>query len=110
MLRRKRTREPTCTSIGFGLSPLWRPGRRICWCIAIFGRLPSQKQQVEPLEYTIIRDQQPGYTENKQFLRYANFGAGRSLGLYSILQRNLNAIGRAPSRRRETRAQSPTRA
>src|SRR5262245_54525672 len=44
MFRRSRTREPTCTSIGFGLSPLWRAGRRICWCIAIFGRLPLQKR------------------------------------------------------------------
>src|SRR5713226_5362766 len=28
MLRRSRTREPTCTSTGFGLADFWRPGRR----------------------------------------------------------------------------------
>src|SRR6202035_2029243 len=54
MLRRSLTREPTWTSIGLGLSPFWRPGRRVCWCIAIFGRLPSQRQRSEMTNYTIV--------------------------------------------------------
>src|SRR6516162_6636764 len=59
MLRRSRTREPTWMSIGFGLSPFRRPGRRVCCCIAIFGRSPSQRQRNEVVEYTIVRDEQP---------------------------------------------------
>jgi hypothetical protein len=54
MFRRSLTREPTWISIGFGLSPFWRPGRRVCWCIAIFGRLPSQRQRSEMTNYTIV--------------------------------------------------------
>ena len=54
MFRRSLTREPTWTSIGLGLSPFWRPGRRVCWCIAIFGRLPSQRQRSEMTNYTIL--------------------------------------------------------
>src|SRR5271157_1708208 len=46
-------------SIGFGLSPFRRPGRRVCCCIAISGRSPSQRQQNHIIEYTIVRDEQP---------------------------------------------------
>src|ERR1700757_1646603 len=54
MFRRSLTWEPTWTSIRLGLSPFWRPGRRVCWCIAIFGRLPSQRQRSEMTNYTIV--------------------------------------------------------
>src|SRR6516164_11099461 len=64
MLRRSRTREPTWMSIGFGLSPFRRPGRRVCCCIAIFGRSPSQRQRIKLTEYTIVLHEQP--TQHKR--------------------------------------------
>src|SRR6516165_4046965 len=59
MLRRSRTREPTWMSIGFGTSPFRRPGRRVCCCIAIFGRSPLRRELTKVTEYTIVRDEQP---------------------------------------------------
>src|SRR5215472_18651883 len=60
MFRRSLTREPTWISIGLGLSPFSRPGRRVCWCIAIFGRLPSQRQRSEMTNYTIVGSRSTG--------------------------------------------------
>src|SRR5271156_5292822 len=71
-------------SIGFGLSPFRRPGRRAWCCIAIFGRSPSQRQQIEVIEYTIVRDRQPGSTQKESVAtpdRYPRAGGGRESGI-----------------------------
>src|SRR5207245_3897326 len=92
MFRRSRTREPTWRSIGLGLSPFWRPVSRVCWCIAIFGRLHSQRHRSEMTNYTIIGDEQPGSTENKHFLRSQVSARGLPEGPRRGLQRSRNAI------------------
>src|SRR5216683_2523346 len=111
MFRRSRTREPTWISIGFGYRPFGGPAVGSVGASPSLVDCPRKGRRNDATDYTIVRDEQPSSTENKYYPRRASTGARVAEGdLGRGRQRSRNAIGNAPSRKSETRVQSPARA